>query len=146
MLNENQLEDIRSQVKSAFPEMKPDDINFAIEYLMFLWVFGNLEHIASVINVREIRGLLSTIIARRDTPAYDLIGYLCRLDSAEELTESVRTELRRALTKHDHAFAKRVLSLATQAYINTHRSRPQIERSVCDLLGIQRMIRITPTA
>lgn len=137
LLNQQQVEEIRDHVQSALPDLNTDDINQTLDTLMFLWVCGNLNHISTTINVKEIHTLFIRIIARHDTPAYDLVGFLCALDSAEELNERLRNDLRKMLADHDDVFARRVLSLATQTYMNTHQSAVHIERSVCDLLGIQ---------
>ena len=77
------------------------------------------------------------MVQQQPTPAYELIGYFNHLDSAEELTDGVKQELENLLKKHNNFFLRRVLSIRTQRYMNTHRSDAPIEQSVCSLLNIK---------
>ena len=96
----------------------------------------NIEKIVTSINVPEIREIVHEVVQQQGTPAYDLIGYFNHLDSVKELTDGVRQELRTLLKKHRDFFLKRVLSMRTQHYMNTHRSSTPIEQAVCSLLEI----------
>ena len=42
-----------------------------------------------------------------------------------------------AKQEHRRGFLGRVLSLRTQMYLNTHRSKPEIAQSICSILEIQ---------
>ncbi len=95
---------------------------------------GNVEKIVSSINVPEIREIIHEVVEQKSTPAYDLIGYFNHLDSVEKLTNGVRRELEALLKKHNDFFIKRVLSIRTQRYMNTHRSHARIEQSVLSTL------------
>ena len=81
-------------------------------------------------------------LSEQSTPAYDLIGYFSRLDSATELNDGVARHLGKLLRRHDDPFIKRVLSLRTQHYMNTHTSKGPIEQVICSLLEIGNVSRI----
>ena len=108
-----------------------------LEYLSFMWAMTNIEEIVDAINVREIKGAIDCVVDRNGTPAHDLIGYFSQLDGARELTQWDRDKLSELLRKHDDIFIRRVLSIRTQHYMNTHRSRARIEQSMCSLLKIR---------
>ena len=119
-----------------------DQVKRALEYLSFIWAMTNIDDVASAINVREIREAVNAIVERGDTPAYDLIGYFSQLDAATQLTKRERSKLAELLKKHDDVFVKRVLSIRTQRYMNTHRSPAPIEQSVCSQLKVKYVNRV----
>ena len=108
-----------------------------LEYLSFMWAMVNIEEVVDAINVREIWGAIDTVVDRHATPAYDLIGYFTQLDGARELTRRERDKLADLLKKHDDVFIRRVLSIRTQHYMNTHRSKARVEQSMCSLLRLK---------
>ena len=113
-----------------------------LRLISFVWTIFNVEKIISVVNFPEIREEVNNVVSRKVTPAYDLIGYFSLLDSSENLSEKIRNELKRLLKIHNDEFVKRILSLGTQQYINTHRSKKiEIEQSVCSLLKIPHVAR-----
>ena len=83
----------------------------------------NLEQVVNAINVPAIGESVDTVVSEKGTPAYDLVGYFTQLDNADELTENERNKLAALLKKHDDIFIRRVLSMKTQHYMNTHRSK-----------------------
>ena len=123
-----------------------DQVKSALEYLSFIWAMTNIEDVVSAINVREIRAAVNIVVERGGTPAHDLIGYFSQLDAAMQLTIRERSKLAELLKKHDDAFVKRVLSIRTQHYMNTHRSAAQIEQSVCSLLKVKYVPRLLADA
>ena len=114
-----------------------DKIRNYFRFSLFLWTIINVEKIVSAVNYPEIREIVKEVVEQQETPAYSLIGYFSGLDSAVELTKETKRELASLLKKHDNPFLKRVISLRTQHYINTHRSKAPIEQSICSLLRIE---------
>ena len=102
----------------------------------------NIEEVVYAINVRDIREAIQNVVKRGATPAHDLIGYFSRLDTAQELSQNERNMLASLLKKHDDVFVQRVLSIRTQYYMSTHRSRARMEQSVCALLKIKYVPRL----
>ena len=123
-----------------------DKIKRTLEYLSFIWAMTNIEDVVSAINVREIRAAVNAVVDQGDTPAHDLIGYFSQLDAAMQLTKGERSKLAELMKKHDDAFVKRVLSIRTQHYMNTHRSPAPIEQSVCSLLKVKYVPRMLADA
>ncbi len=129
-------------IAEVFNESDPDEIRKRIEFVMFGWTMMNLEQAVNAINVPEIREAVSSVVNRKRSAAYDLIGYFNRLHSASEISSRDRDELRRLLRKHNDVFVKKVLSLYTQQFLNTHASDPRVEQSIYDLLGVKRVPRL----
>ena len=116
-----------------------------LTFFSFLWTMINVEHIVKSINVPEIRPSIHAVAERTATPAYDIIGYFTMLDTAAQLEDKERDELARLLRKHEDPFVKGVLSIRTQHYMNTHRSRARVEQSICALLQIKYLPRPIPS-
>ena len=102
----------------------------------------NIEQVVNAINVPEIGEAVDAVVSEKATPAYQLVGYFNQLDSTTELTETERGKLALLLKQHDDMFIKRVLSMRTQHYMNTHRSKAITEQAICSLLDIQYRQRI----
>ena len=120
-----------------YPDHDPEEIRRCVESLSFLWTMINIEKIVRTVNVPEIREIVQEVVQQKSTPAYDLSGYFNPLDSVEALTDSVRQELRTLFKTHNDFFLRRVLSIRTQHYMNTHRRPAPIEQSVCALLNMR---------
>ena len=136
LIDENRITDEARYLQKKYPDHSIEEIKKFIQFFSFLWTMVNVEKIVSSINVPEIREVVNEVVLEKSTPAYDLIGYFNHLDSGEKLTNGVKRELETLLKKHDDFFFKRVLSIRTQHYMNTHRSKASIEQSVCSLLKV----------
>lgn len=137
LLGEAFITDTARYLCKKYPDHDPEEIRRFVESLSFIWTMINIEKIVSTVNVPEIREIVQEVVQQKSTPAYDLIGYFNHLDSVEALTDSVRQELRTLFKTHNDFFLRRVLSIRTQHYMNTHRSPARIEQSVCSLLNIR---------
>ena len=137
LVDEDWITDIAYYLQKKYPDRNVAEIKKFLQSLSFLWTMLNVNKIVSSINVPEIREVVNEVVQEKSTPAYDLIGYFNYLDSAEELTNGTKQELENLLKKHHDLFFKRVLSIRTQHYMNTHRSDVLIEQSVCSLLNIR---------
>ena len=106
-----------------------------------MWTIINVENIVKSINFPEVSASIHNVAERTGTPAYDMIDYFTLLDAAPKLTDKEKTKLAKLLAKHPDPFVKRVLSIRTQHYMNTHRSRASMEQAICSLLGIKYLYR-----
>ena len=129
-------------LEKKYPELTAEEIRKLIQFLSFLWTMVNIEKIVHSINVPGIKSVVNEVVLEKSTPAYDLIGYFNHLDSTEELTDTVRRELDSLLKRHKDPFFKKVLSIRTQNYMNTHHSPAPIEQSVCSLLNLKYSYRL----
>ena len=141
--SEEDMGEMARFLHARHPEHDIGVIRQQLSRMSFVWTMINVEHVVSNMNFPEIRPAISTIVSKRATPAFELVGYFASLDSAKQLTEPLKDELERLLKQYDDMFIKSVLSIRTQHYMNTHRSPEPIEQAVCSLLGIrhrQRML------
>ena len=140
--NQDELTDQIAYISERRPKWSTDRIRRVLELMSFLWTLVNLEMVVDAVNVPEIRQAIDAVVQREEMPAYDLIGFFSLLDSADSLGELERDELKRLWEKHNDMFIRRVLSLRTQAYMNTHRSNVSIEQSVCSIMGVRYSARL----
>ena len=140
--SEEEISEVALFIKAQHPDWDTTRIKRGLELFSFLWTMVNIEQVVNAINVPEIGEEVNAVVSERATPAYDLVGYFNQLDNADELTDSERDTLANLLRKHDDMLIRRVLSMRTQHYMNTHRSKATIEQSVCSLLDIQYRQRI----
>ena len=130
-------------LQKKYPNHSVEEIKTLIQFLSFLWTMGYVEKIVGSINEPEIKQVVNYVVLQKSTPAYDLIGYFNHLDSSRELTDTVKRELENLLKRHKDPFFKKVLSIRTTHYMNTHRSPARIEQSVCSLLDLNYSYRIS---
>ena len=135
--DQEEITQLAVYIKSKCPDWDLAHIKLGLEYLSFCWTMGHIEAVVAAINVPEIQESIETVVRQRSTPAYDLIGYFSLLDGAIELKELQRDALVRLLKTHKDGFIRRILSLRTQHYMNTRRSRARIEQSICQYLQIE---------
>ena len=134
--DEEQIAQQATYIHTKLPELEMPLVKRVVEFISFIWTIGNVELVVHSINVPAIKEAVNSVVRSRKSPAYDLIGYFRQLDSAPELTISERDRLASLLREHDFPFVKRVASLRTQHYMNTHRSDPRVEQAICDLLNV----------
>ncbi|MYA85516.1 MAG: toll/interleukin-1 receptor domain-containing protein [Acidimicrobiaceae bacterium] len=135
--DEDEIVSLAEHFHAKFPEADLNEVQQMVRSLSFLWTLVNIEQAVHAVNVPSIREAVETVVNRNGTPAYDIFGYFCKLDSGETLTSHIRDHLAELYKKHDDDFVKRVLSLRTQSYMNTHRSKTSVEQSICSVLEIQ---------
>ena len=146
LADEMQIAQFARYYSEKYPGWDMDMVKKALAYLSFIWTMINVEEVVGVINIRGIQTAVKDVVARKDTPAYDMIAYFLQLDGAQELTRAQRDGLAALLRKYDDVFVRRIVSLRTQHYMNTHRSSQSVEQSICDLLGIRYVPRVLRSA
>ena len=129
-------------IRDKHPTWPVHRIQRTVERLAFLWTVGNIEMIVKEINLPEIREAVKTVVNQESTPAYDLVGYFSQLDSGEQLREQDRRTLKDLWEEHEDPFIRRLLSLRTQIYMNSHKSDWKLERQICSVIGIKRVPRL----
>jgi hypothetical protein len=129
-------------IRDKHPTWPVNRIQRTVERLSFIWTVGNIEMIVKEINLPEIREAVKTVVNQESTPAYDLVGYFSQLDSGEQLREQDRRTLKDLWEEHEDPFIRRLLSLRTQIYMNSHKSDWKLERQICSVIGIKRVPRL----
>ena len=135
--DEKEIASRARSIHKEYPKHDLRELKNVLRVMSFLWTMNNIELVVNEINHREIREVVAQIVERKDTPAYDLIQYFSRLDASRELTPGTRDLLKTLLMRHRDSFLRRVLSIRTQHYLNTHRSNARVEQSVCSLLDLR---------
>ena len=116
-----------------------EDIKRLLITKIFIWTMGTIEKIVSSINKKEIRDLVTILKDKKNTPAYDLIHYFFYLDSSDRFGDKQKEMLEKILQKYNSSegfFMKKILSIRTQHYFNTHKVNISIKQSVCSLLEL----------
>lgn len=134
--NEDEIVQLAGYLAVNNPQADLARIRRLVRFVSFYWTMINIERVVSSVPNREIRPIVSEVIDRKRTAAYDIIGYFGLLDGADELTSSIKDRLDLLLKRHDDQFVRRVLSIRTQVYMNTHRSRAVVEQRFCSSLEI----------
>ena len=142
--DEREIAELARYVKAGRPNASVEQIESALRFLSFVWTMVNVEHVVSAVSHTEVREIVREVVKKKATPAYDIVGYFSALDSAEELTDAMRKHLETLLKEHSDPFLKGVLSIRTQHYMNTHRSKAVVEQKVCSLLGVPYRHRLGP--
>lgn len=135
--DEDEIRELADYIRHKYHDYDAQKIENALRWISFVWTMVNIESVVGAINTPEIREAVSRVVRRKGTPAYDLVGYFSHLDSASELTKESKRQLEQLLKKHDDPFVRNVLSIRTQHYMNTHKSKAMIEQSICSLLNIK---------
>ena len=134
--DEEEIARVAQFMHSKYPDWDMDKIKEVLEWFSFVWTVLNLEQIVDAVNVRDAREVLNDVVTKASNPAYDLIGYCSQLDTARELSDNERRALQILLKRHKDVFVRRVLSIRTQNYMNTHYTDAQMAQSICSLLEI----------
>ncbi len=134
--DEEEIADLARLIHEQHPDDDIQKIRKFVQFVSFIWTMTNIEKIVGSVNVPEIRESVNNVVSGKSTPAYDLIDYFSQLDNSNELTNGIKEKLGSLLKKHDDPFLRRVLSIRTQFYMKTHRSKAPIQQSICSLLGI----------
>ena len=135
--DEKEIADTAHYLHAKYPKDDIEKIRNYLQFFSFLWTIVNVEKVARAINVPEVIGTIDSVVKRKGSPAYDLIGYFSLLDSSPEISNDIKKRLSYLLKNHKDLFIKWVLSIRTQFYMNTHDSGASMEQSVCSLLDIK---------
>ena len=102
---------------------------------------NNIEMIVDSVNKTEVRSILKEIVREQDIPSYDLVYYFSELDNSNQLNSRIFSHLKDLSKKRKDPFIRRIASIRTQFYMNTHSSKRQIEQKFCDFMGIKYVYR-----
>ena len=135
--SQDEMNELAAFIHERKPEIDLEKIKNLLRYFSFVWTMHNIETAVGALNKPEIRPVVEEVVAKRGTPAYELIGYFLRLDTMEEFSEKDRKYLKDLLNRHRYEFFGKVTSIRTQRYLMTHRVKAPVEQAVCSLLKIR---------
>ena len=136
--DEDEIRKFASVLHAQRPDADLREIQQLLRYLSFVWTMTHIELAVHAVNVPGIREAIDIVVKRHNTPAYQIFGYFSDLDNADSLNTEIHRRLSRLVKGKNRAtFIRRVLSLRTQSYMNTHHSRMNIEQAICSVLKIE---------
>ena len=134
--DEEEIQRYADYVRARRPTDEVKAVRSLVAFLSLLWTVGNIEQAVYAVNVPSIAEIVEAVVERNQSPAYEMLGFFYQLDSGEQLTWKTRDKLAELYKRHDDDVVRRMISLRTQVYMNTHRSKASIAQSVCSILGI----------
>ncbi len=135
-LNEENIEDLAKYIKSKKPNDDIEMVRNFCRFFCFIITMDIIETVTDHISVDEIEQIIKEM-ELNDSPAYDLINYFTVLNTCNKYSRAEGELLKSLYKKHDdNIFMKKVLSLRTQYYFNTHKVNHKIKQSVFHTLGI----------
>ena len=142
LASEEQVIGLAEYLHSKHPDSNINKIRGMVKRAVFIWTMSCIEHVVNSLDTSAIKAIVDELVKERNSPAHDLIGYFLRLDTAEQFEISEKSALSRLFEKHQFNFFRRVLSIRTQWYLNTHHVPAPLEQSVCSILGIRYRARL----
>ena len=136
-LAEGSLNDYVSYIHGKHPELDEAGIRKAMKTISFLITIAIVDKVVWELNKPEIRPLVEDVVAKQNTPAYELFSYFLRLDTAKQLDVKDKEKLKELWNKHRYDFFHSLISLRTQVYLSTHRVKAPIEQAICSILNIK---------
>ena len=137
LLDKKEMHSLAIWIQKRHAEYSVDEIKKSLRSISLMWAIHNIERVVTALGKREICPTVEEVVRRRDSPAYDLIGYFLRLDTIHTLDDDEVKEVRRLLKRHRYPFFERLISLRTQFYLSRHRVSERKEQSMCSALGIR---------
>ena len=135
LLDRDQILSVAEFVKEHNPDATAERICSDIAKLSFFTCVVLLSRIASQLNKRELQELVQEVL--RDDAANDVIRYFVWLAGEDRFLEGKRASqqpdvlrLRKLWNRHNDKMLRRIISLATQHYINTHTTAAQAKQAV----------------
>ena len=144
--SQKEINEYAAFIRQRHPEFNLDEIKHILTKVSFFLTMWNVEKVVSALNKPEILPIVEEVVTEKNTPAYDLIDYFLCLETAKDLGERQRDQLKLLLKKHPYSFFEKVLSIRTQGYLNTHRVSVPVEQSICSLLSIRYRARLKQLA
>ena len=137
LIDKDELNDLAAYLSEKNSELELDQVKRILRILSFIWTMINIQKIVVALNKPEIASFVKDVVSQKDTPAYDLVGYFLRLDTMRKFSDDDKEKLKALIKKHDYPFFKKIISIRTKSYLNTHSVEAPLEQAVCSLLDIK---------
>ncbi|MCS1407159.1 MAG: hypothetical protein M2R45_00316 [Verrucomicrobia subdivision 3 bacterium] len=137
LFDQSEINAFAAFLHERYPEENLEEIKQLFRFFSFIWTISHIEKAVSALNERELKPLIQSIIEKKKHPAYKLIDYFLHLSWVEKLSKDDAQVLKQLLQDYSYPFMKRVISLKTQHYINTHRIDAPVVQKICSLLEIE---------
>ena len=140
--DQNEINQFAVFLHEQNPESDIEEIKQLIRLMSFFWTMHNVEKIVGALNKPEIRAVVEDVVAQKNTPSYELIEYFLRLDTIKKFSHRDRKKLKSLWNKHQYPFFRKVISIRTQRYLNTHHVSTSVEQAVCSILNVRYQTRL----
>ena len=105
--DEDRISEAAAYLRERYPEMEEKDVRKLLSGLLFLWTLANVEMVAKAVSVPAILEAVNIVVARKGTPAYQLVGFLSLMQCAEKLTTAHISEVNRLGKNNEDLFFKK---------------------------------------
>ena len=139
--NTNEIDSLARWVEARHPSADSEEVRRELTWISFIWTMNNIEMIVDSVNKIEVHPIMKEIVHERNTPAYDLVYYFSELDNSNQLNPRILSHLKKLSKKRKDPFIRRIASIRTQFYMNTHSSKRQIEQQFCEFMKIKYIYR-----
>ena len=135
LLDKQQIRAFAEFIQADHPDIGTERLARMLVQLMFAACVVLLERIAGHLNKKEIRALVNETLG--EEPADAVLRYLVWLDTGDRFSHSGRTgrgddvvNLEGIWKQQDDEVVRRIVSVATQRYLNTHRVSAQSRQAI----------------
>jgi len=138
LLEKDEINEIAHHIHEKYPDADIDKLKNFVRMFSFIVTVRLIVQTVRSLNSPSLTEALREVTSSNATPAYELIEYFARVDTLKsENIQSLQTQLSRLMRKHrKNSFIKKILSLRTQHYMNTHTLKASNRQSLSSLLGI----------
>jgi len=136
---QDEVNEIAHNLHEKHPEADIDEIKNIMRIFSFVVTISLIFRTVQSVSFPPLSKTLTEVTKSNATPAYELIEYFAKIDSLKiENVPSLQKHLARLLNKNrKNSFMRKILSLRTQHYMNTHTLEPNNLQSLSSLLNIE---------
>ena len=130
-------------VKEATSDSEADileEMRRQFRALVIFLVYVLLRKIADSIGRKELAVIVKQMVDDQGTTAYHIVGTFFALGVAESVNDDLVDKIVRFLSRCDNdgnRIARRLMSLETQSYLNTHWVKPKLRQKLYSKLGLK---------
>ncbi|AMG12715.1 TIR domain-containing protein [Vibrio vulnificus] len=126
--------------ENSTKSLKITDIKNLFIMRVMIWVVNCLEKSVNAINKPEIEEIVTEVANSNDTPAYKLIRYFYRLDTAKTFNKELKDEFEQLLKAHpkkQFMFVRRLIQLRTLQFERTHKVKEHYRQAIFSALDLK---------
>ena len=137
LINKDDLNALADYLSEKNPQFELYQIQKILRIIFFILTIIHIQKIVVALNKPDIASFVKDVVSQKNTPAYDLIGYFLRLDTMNRFSNDDKENIRKLIKKNNYPFFKKIISIRTKSYLNTHSVGAPLEQSICSLLDIK---------
>ena len=102
--SQDRIDEAAIYLSEKYPDVEKKEVRRLLSTFLLLWTFANLSLVAGAVSVPSIIEAVNLVVKRRNTPAYDLVGYFNGLETAEKLTMGHVRDVKRLIKNYEDTF------------------------------------------